>query len=64
MLIDDLSSFLGVMGCALEDDVDKENHGNWIFSKEGLDWVFGLRLGYVLSLAELLQTLLIREALT
>lgn len=28
LLIDNLSSFLGVMGCALEDDVDKENNGN------------------------------------
>lgn len=39
LLIAYLPSFLGVVGCALEDDVDKENNGNWIFSKEGLDWV-------------------------
>jgi len=36
VLIDDLSSFLRVVGCALEDNIDKENNGNWIFSKEGL----------------------------
>lgn len=37
VLIDDLSSFLGVVGCALEDNVDEENNGNRIFSKEELD---------------------------
>lgn len=36
----------------------------FFFQKRGFGLSFELRLGYVLSLAELLQTLLIREALT
>lgn len=48
MIIDDLSPFLGVVGCTLKDNVDKENNGNWIFSKEGLDQVLAWGQGMFL----------------
>lgn len=32
-----MTSFLGAVSCAQKGNVDKENNGNYIFSKEGLD---------------------------